>query len=144
MGNASLDRERMTSHYTVNFTTQPAVGRTALPRGLRDSSADVVIPVWSTYCLYGLGIAICSNSQLLMKLWISSTVGRTYWTGDQAVARPLPTQGSTAQHRKRRTNVHTLSDIRTHDPSIQATKTEQSQVLQLHKSPINKGKGYTS
>jgi hypothetical protein len=31
--------------------------------------------------------------------------------------------GSTGQHNTERTNIHTLSGIRTHDPSIQAVKT---------------------
>jgi hypothetical protein len=38
------------------------------------------------------------------------TVGRTPWTGDEPVARPLPT------HR----TIHALSGIRTDDPSVRA------------------------
>jgi hypothetical protein len=41
-----------------------------------------------------------------------------------------PSQGlylhRTAQHRKTRTNIHVLSGIRTHDPSIQPAKTQAS------------------
>jgi hypothetical protein len=41
------------------------------------------------------------------------TVGRTPWTGDQPVAMPLQTQN-------KRTDIHALSGIRTHDPSVRA------------------------
>jgi hypothetical protein len=52
------------------------------------------------------------------------TDGRTPWTGDQLVARPLP------KHRKTQTqnihihipNIHALCGIRNHDPSFRATK----------------------
>jgi hypothetical protein len=44
-------------------------------------------------------------------------VGRTPWTGDQPVARPLPTQTE-----KKQTYIHTFSGIRTHDPSVRATE----------------------
>jgi hypothetical protein len=50
-----------------------------------------------------------------------STFGRTPWTGVS------PSQGlclhRTTQHRKTRANLHALSGIQTHDPSIQAAKT---------------------
>jgi hypothetical protein len=52
------------------------------------------------------------------------TIGRTPWTSDQLVARPLP------KHRTSRTqikhiytpNIHTLSVIRTHDHSVRASE----------------------
>jgi hypothetical protein len=44
------------------------------------------------------------------------TVGRTPWTGDQPVARPLPAHRTTQTHR----DTHASSRIRTHDPSIRA------------------------
>jgi hypothetical protein len=47
---------------------------------------------------------------------IQYTVGKTPWTGDHSVARPLPT------HRKTHTDIHALSGIRTHDPSVRASK----------------------
>jgi hypothetical protein len=53
-------------------------------------------------------------------------VGRTPWMSDQPVARPLPTQDNTTQHRNTRTNIHALSGIRTHDPSNQPAKTHTS------------------
>jgi hypothetical protein len=45
------------------------------------------------------------------------TVGRTPWTGDQPVARPLPTHRTT-QTEQTHTDIHALSGIRTHDYSV--------------------------
>jgi hypothetical protein len=45
------------------------------------------------------------------------TVCRTPWTSDQPVARPLPTHRINAH-----TDIHALSGIRTHDPSVWATE----------------------
>jgi hypothetical protein len=45
------------------------------------------------------------------------TDGRTPWTNDQPITRPLPTHRINAH-----TDIHVLSGIRTHDPSIQASK----------------------
>jgi hypothetical protein len=45
------------------------------------------------------------------------TVGRTPWTGDQPVTRPLSTHRINA-HRY----IHALSGIRTHDPSVRASE----------------------
>jgi hypothetical protein len=42
--------------------------------------------------------------------------GRTPWTSDQPVARPLPTQDNTY------TDIHALSGIRTHDPSVRESE----------------------
>jgi hypothetical protein len=46
------------------------------------------------------------------------TDGRTPWTSDQPVARPLP---ETGQH-IHTPNIHALSGIRTHDPSVLASE----------------------
>jgi hypothetical protein len=50
------------------------------------------------------------------------TVGRTPWTGDQPVARPLPTHRSTQTQNKRHTDILASSGIRTHDPSVRASE----------------------
>jgi hypothetical protein len=52
------------------------------------------------------------------------TDGRTLWMSDQPVARPLHTHRTT-QTQNKRTQKHPclFSGIRTHDPSIRATKT---------------------
>jgi hypothetical protein len=46
------------------------------------------------------------------------TVGRTPWTGDQPVARPLPTHRTNAHN----TDMHALSGVPTHDPSVRASE----------------------
>jgi hypothetical protein len=48
------------------------------------------------------------------------TVGRTAWTSDQTVARPLPIHRTT-QHRIN-AHRHALSEIRTHDPSVRTSE----------------------
>jgi hypothetical protein len=59
------------------------------------------------------------------------TGGRTPWTGDQPVARPLPTHRTTqTQNKRRHTDIHALSGIRTHDPSVRAS--EDSSCLRAH------------
>jgi hypothetical protein len=46
------------------------------------------------------------------------TMGRTPWTGDQPVARPLPTHRINVHN----TDTHALSGIRTHDSSVPASE----------------------
>jgi hypothetical protein len=48
------------------------------------------------------------------------TVGRTPWTGDQPVARPLPTHRTQTENKGRQIYIHALSGIGTHDPSVRA------------------------
>jgi hypothetical protein len=51
--------------------------------------------------------------------------GRTPWTGDQPVARPLPTQRTTQTEQTRartHTHIHPLSGIWTHVPSVRASE----------------------
>jgi hypothetical protein len=51
------------------------------------------------------------------------TVGGTPWTSDQFVARPLRTQRATqTQNKRTHTDIHALSGIRTHDPSVRASE----------------------
>jgi hypothetical protein len=50
---------------------------------------------------------------------ILNTVGRTPWTGDQPVARPVPTH-RTAQTQNKHIGIRASSGIRIHDPSVQA------------------------
>jgi hypothetical protein len=51
------------------------------------------------------------------------TDGRTPWTSDQLVARPLPKHRTTQTQNKRiyTPNIHALSGIRTHDPGFRAS-----------------------
>jgi hypothetical protein len=52
------------------------------------------------------------------------TDGRTPWASDQPVARPLPTHRTTQIQNKRihTPNIHGLSGIGTHDPSVRASE----------------------
>jgi hypothetical protein len=52
------------------------------------------------------------------------TDGRTPCTSDQLVARPLPKHRTTQTQNKRihTPNIHSLSGIRTHDPSVRASE----------------------
>jgi hypothetical protein len=49
------------------------------------------------------------------------TVRMTPWTGDQLVARPVPTHRTT-QTQNKGTHIHAWSGIRTHDPSVRANE----------------------
>jgi hypothetical protein len=57
----------------------------------------------------------------LFSFLILYTVSRTPWTGDQSVARPLPTHRTT-QTEKTHTGIHAVSGIRTYDPSVRASE----------------------
>jgi hypothetical protein len=52
-----------------------------------------------------------------------STDGRTPWTSDHPVARPLSKHTTQTQNKRIHTpNIHALSGIRTHDPSVRASE----------------------
>jgi hypothetical protein len=57
---------------------------------------------------------------LFINSLILYTVGRTTWTGDQPVTRPLPTH-RTAQTQTH-TDIHALRGIRTHNPSVRTSE----------------------
>jgi hypothetical protein len=69
---------------------------------------------------------------LLQLLNLFYTGGRTPWTSDQPVSRPLPTHSTTHTH----TDIHALSGIRTHDPSVRAS--EDSSCLRPRGTVIGK------
>jgi hypothetical protein len=70
--------------------------------------------------IYGLGLVMCSNSELLLNYEV---VRHLVWLPGRGIS---PTQGlylhTTAQHRKTRTHIHALRGIRTQNLSIQAAK----------------------
>jgi hypothetical protein len=87
------------------------------------------------------GLGIGSNDYLLSWLYspllglgryfsflLIYTVGRSPWTRDQPVARPLPTHGINAHN----TDIHAFSRIRTHDPSFRATEDSSCHRLRGH------------
>jgi hypothetical protein len=53
------------------------------------------------------------------------TDGKTPWTSDEPVTRPLPKHRTTQTQNKRihKPNIHALSGIRTHDPASKRAKT---------------------
>jgi hypothetical protein len=50
------------------------------------------------------------------------TAGRTPWTGDQSVVRPLPTHMIKQIQKNAHTDIHASSVIRTHDPSVRVSE----------------------
>jgi hypothetical protein len=58
------------------------------------------------------------------------TVGRTPWTGDQPVARPLPTHRTT-QTQNKRIDIHASSGIRTEDTSVWAGEDNSCRTVAL-------------
>jgi hypothetical protein len=59
--------------------------------------------------------------------------GRTPWTSDQPVSRPLPTHKATqTQNIRKHTNIHSLNGIRTHDPSVRANEDSSCHRLRGH------------
>jgi hypothetical protein len=70
----------------------------------------LLLLLWPYSPLLGLG--------LLFSYLILYIVGRITWTGEQPVARPLPTHRINVHN----TDIHALSGIRTHDPSVQASE----------------------
>jgi hypothetical protein len=50
------------------------------------------------------------------------TDGKTPWTNDQPDARSLPTHRTTQTQNNAHTDIHALIGIRTHDPSVRASK----------------------
>jgi hypothetical protein len=68
--------------------------------------------------LHGLGPLACAHSVLInSEIWILQTVGMTPYAGDQPVEMPVPTEENTNTE-ETRTDIHTSSGIRNHDPSV--------------------------
>jgi hypothetical protein len=79
------------------------------------------------YILSLFSIVPTSEHRASIKLFVSlqflnpKTIGRTRWTRNHPVARPLPTQDNTNSE-QRQTDIHALSRIRTHNPSVRASE----------------------
>jgi hypothetical protein len=70
-----------------------------------------------SYSLYGsTGLWTLADFFSFLILY---TVGRAHWTGDQPVARPLPTHRAT-QTQNQSTDIHASNGIRTNDPNVRA------------------------
>jgi hypothetical protein len=74
-------------------------------------------------CFSPLLLPLCSIG-LMSQFLDHFTEGRTPWTGDQPVARPLPKHRTTQTQNKRIyiPNIHTLCEIWTHDPGSRASE----------------------
>jgi hypothetical protein len=85
---------------------------------IKSSSTFVwVVRTWIFHVsLHGSAVLLLDLGRFFSFL-ILHTVGRTPWTSDQPVARPLPTQDSTNTEWTQ-TNIHALNGIRTQDPSV--------------------------
>jgi hypothetical protein len=75
---------------------------------------------------------------------LSYTIGRTPWTGDQPVARPLPKYTITqTQNKSTHTpNIHTISGIRTHDHGLRENEDRSAtltgvRIFKEHYLPIS-------
>jgi hypothetical protein len=94
----------------------------------RDPGGDVLLLLLSLLLLLLLLLLLYSPLLGLGRFFsflILYTVGRTPWTGDQPFARPLPTHRINVHN----TDIHALSGIPTHDPSVRAS--EKSSYLRL-------------
>jgi len=67
--------------------------------------------------------ALSPLPEYAFKTWCSvkKSTGRTHWTADRPIARPLHTQDSTTQ-KKTWTSIYASRGIRTHDPSVRAVE----------------------
>jgi hypothetical protein len=81
-----------------------------------------------TASIYG-STALCWALAAFSVSWSFCTVGRTPWTRDQPVARPLPAHRTAHKHRIN-TDIHALSGIRTHNLGVRASK--NSSCLRQH------------
>jgi hypothetical protein len=103
--------------------------KSGVPRGVITRATEVRIIRWYDYKTlrtprpYFFSMALPAHSAprpLIQLRNLFYTDGRTPWTSDQPVARPLPTHRTTQTQNKRiqTPNIHALSGIRSHDPSV--------------------------
>jgi hypothetical protein len=87
---------------------------------------------WTLYSPVVIKCTACFFWLALQSLWALAsfqfpdlfTIGKTPWTSDQLVARPLPKYRTTQTQNKRihTPNIHALSGIRIHDHSVRASE----------------------
>jgi hypothetical protein len=94
--------------------------------GREDIGTDSESCLVKGFGMLSLSLFIILHSLLSLGRFFSfliiCTVGMTPWTGDQPVARPLPTHRTTETQNKRTQDIHSSSGIRTHahDLSVRA------------------------
>jgi hypothetical protein len=74
----------------------------------------LLLLLWMYSSLMGLG--------RFFSFLIFYTVGKTPLTGDQRIARTLPTQDNTNRINAHNTDIHALSGIQTYDPRVRASE----------------------
>jgi hypothetical protein len=80
------------------------------------------IPILCLLSVCGFTVLLLDLSHFISFL-ILYTVGRTRWTEDKPIGRPLPTHRTTqTQNKCTQSSIHALSGIRTHDPSVRASE----------------------
>jgi hypothetical protein len=76
--------------------------------------------IWFFFLFYSylheLGVLPCSHSELILKICIVQTVDRTTWKGGSGVFN-ASIHTKRPKHR-RKDDIHALSGIRTHEPSV--------------------------
>jgi hypothetical protein len=107
----------------------------AQPAEMTSVFLSIYLSIYLSVCLT-ISLSIYLSICLTIYLWLYSslldlgrffsflilyTVGRTPWTGDHPVARPLLAHRTT-QTQNKLTHIHALSGIRTHDPSFSASE----------------------
>jgi hypothetical protein len=78
------------------------------------------LPFWGHVSMYGSTALVELGHFLVFNLY---TVGRTPWTGDQPVARPLPTHRTTQTQNKRKQTSMPRMGFELTIPVIEWTKT---------------------
>jgi hypothetical protein len=114
---------------TNNFLTfKHLVMTVANQKYIHKSVRDVIMKCFPIVYLSMALQPFCWTLAAIFSFLTLYTVGRTPWTGDQPVARLLPTHRTT-QTQNKFTDIHALSGIRTDDSSVRAS--EDSSCLRL-------------
>jgi hypothetical protein len=87
---------------------------------MRYSARQKLVEFHECLSIYGYTVLLLDLGRFFSFL-ILYTIGRTPWTGDQPVAKLLPTH-RTIETQYMHTDIQALSGIRTHDPSVRASE----------------------
>jgi hypothetical protein len=115
-----LSESLVTFHTSVNFAPGIPASTAHLIRGCGDGHC---VSCRNEEKYLGMGHRSSPPAQSGSRPLIH-TDGRTPWTSDQPIARPLPKHRATQTQNKHihTPNIHALSGIRTHVPSVLASK----------------------
>jgi hypothetical protein len=93
---------------------------------MKEEPTELTVRYESGYYIFFSGSIAPVGPGLFSQFHDHFTDGRTPWTGDQLVSRPLPKHRTTQTQNKHIPNIHALSGIRTHDPSVHASEDSSS------------------